>query len=50
MYIMGIKIPNLNEGQLLLVDDFVRMCTKAVSVTNLMFTTRKICIKSYFVN
>ena len=35
---------------LLLVDDFVRICTEAVSVTDLMFITRKICIKSYFVN
>ena len=32
------------------VDDFVRVCTESVSVTDLMFTKRKICIKSYFVN
>ena len=26
-----------------------RICTEAVPVTDLRFTTRKICIKSYFV-
>ena len=35
---------------MLFVDDFVRLCTEAVSVTDLMFTTRKFYIKSYFVN
>ena len=31
-------------------DDFVRTYAEVVTVTNLMFTTRKICIKSYSVN
>ena len=35
---------------MLFVDDFVRLCTEAVSVTDLMFTTRKFCIKLYIVN
>ena len=50
MYSMGIKIPKWNEGILLLVDDFVKICAEAVTVIDLMFTTRKFCIKSYFVN
>ena len=50
MYSIGIKIPKWNGGQLLLVDDFVRTCAEAVIVTDLVFTTRKICIKSYSVN
>ena len=47
MFIIGIKIPKWNWGLLLFVDDFVRICTEAVSVTDLVFTTRKLCIKSY---
>ena len=50
MYTIGIKIPKQNEGLFLFVDDFVRICIETVSVTDLMFTTRKICIKSYSVN
>ena len=50
MYSIGIKITTWSEGKLLLVDDFVRKHVKAVTVTNLMFTTRKIWIKSYSVN
>ena len=50
MFIKGIKIPKWNLGLLLFVDDFVRICTEAVSVTDLVFTTRKLCIKSYAVN
>ena len=50
MFIIGIKIPKWNYGLLLFVDDFVRICTEAVSATDLVFTTRKICIKSYSVN
>ena len=50
MYSMGIKIPKWNEGILLLVDDFVRIYAGTVTVTDLMSTTRKLCIKSYFVN
>ena len=47
---IGIKILKCNEDQLQLVDDFVRTYAEAVTVTDLMFTTRKICIKSYSVN
>ena len=50
MYSIGIKVPKWNEDQLHVFDDFVRTYDEAVIVTNLMFTTRKICIKSYFVN
>ena len=50
MFIIGIKIPKWNWGLLLFVDDFVRICTEAVSVTDLVFTTRKFCIKSYATN
>ena len=50
MYSIGIKIPKWNEGILLIVDDFVRTCVEAITVTDLVFTTKKICIKSYFVN
>ena len=50
MCIIGIKIPKWNEGLLLLVDDFVRICAEADSMTNLMSTTRKFCIKSFAVN
>ena len=44
MYNIGIKIPKWNESQLLLVDDFVRTYAKTVTMIDLMFTTRKICI------
>ena len=37
MYSIGIKIPTRNESQS--VDDFVRKYVKAVTVTNLVFTT-----------
>ena len=47
---IGIKIPNWNEGQLHLVDDFVRIYAETVTATDLLSTARKICIKSYFVN
>ena len=50
MYSIGIKIPKQNEGILLLVDNFVRTCVEVVTVTDFVFTTRKICIKSYSVN
>ena len=50
MYSIGIKIPNWSEGLLLIFDDFVRTCAEAVTVTDLAFTTRKLCIKSYSVN
>ena len=50
MYSIGIKIPKWNEGQLLLVDDFVKTYAEVVTVTNLMSTTRKICIKSFSMN
>ena len=50
MYSIGIKTPTRNEGQLQLVDDFVRKHVKVVTMTDLVFTTRKICIKSYSVN
>ena len=39
MYSISIKIPIQNEGQLQLVDDFVRKYVKAVTVTDSMFTT-----------
>ena len=39
MYSIGIKIPTQNEGQLQLVDDFVRKYVKAVTVIGSMFTT-----------
>ena len=50
MFIIGIKIPKWNYGLLLFVDDFVRICTEVVSVTDLVFTIKKLCIKSYAVN
>ena len=50
MYSIGIKIPNLSKGLLLIVDDFVRTCVEAVTVTDLVFTTRKLCLKSFSVN
>ena len=50
MYSIGIKIPKWNEDQLHVFDDFVRTCAEAVTMTDLMFTTRKICIKSYSMN
>ena len=50
MYSIGIKIPKRNEDWLHLFDDFVRTYAEVVTVTNLMFTTRKICIKSFSVN
>ena len=50
MYSIGIKIPKRNEGQLLLVDDFVRTQAETVTVTDLMSTTRKLYIKSFSVN
>ena len=50
MYSIGIKIPNWSEGLLLIVDNFVRTCVEAVTVIDLAFTTRKLCIKSYSVN
>ena len=50
MYSIGIKMPKWNEDQLHLFDDFVRIYAEVVTVTNLMFTKRKICIKSYSVN
>ena len=50
MYSIGIKIPKWYEGQLLLVDDFVRTYAEAVTMTNLMSTTRKICIKLFSMN
>ena len=49
-YSIGIKIRKLNEGQLLLVNDFVRTYAETVTVTDLMSTTRKICIKSFSIN
>ena len=39
MYSIGIKTPTRNEGQLQLVDYFVRKYVKAVTVTNSVFTT-----------
>ena len=50
MYSIGIEIPKWNEDQLHVFDDFVRTCTEAVTMTDLMFTTRKICIKSCSMN
>ena len=50
MYSISIKIPIQNEGQLQLVDDFVRKYVKAVTVTDSVFTTWKIYIKSISVN
>ena len=50
MYSISIKIPIQNEGQLQLVDDFVRKYVKVVTVTDLMSTKRKICIKSFSMN
>ena len=50
LYSIGIKIPKRNEDWLHLFDDFVRTYAEVVTVTNLMFTTRKICIKSFSVN
>ena len=41
MYSIGIKIPKWNEGQLLLVDDFVRTYVETVTVIDLMFTQEK---------
>jgi len=39
MYNIGIKTPTRNEGQLQLVDYFVRKYVKAVTMTDLVFTT-----------
>ena len=50
MHSIGIKIPKWNEDQLLLVDDFVRTYAEIVTVTDLMSTTRKLCIKSFSMN
>ena len=50
MYSIGIKTPTRNEGQLQLVDYFVRKYVKAVTVTNSVFTTWKSWIKLYSVN
>ena len=50
MYSVGIKTPTRNEGQLQLVDDFVRKYVKTVIVTDSVFTTWKIYIKSYSMN
>ena len=50
MYSIGIKIPKWSEGQLLLVDDFVRTYAETAIVTDLMSTTGKICIKSFSMN
>ena len=50
MYSIGIKIPKWNEGQLHLFDDFVRKYVKTVTVIDLVFTTWKICIKSFSMN
>ena len=50
MHSIGIKIPKWNEGLLLFVDDFVRTCVEVVSMTGLMSTTRKLCIKSFSMN
>ena len=50
MYSIGIKIPKRNEGQLLLIDDFVRTYAETITVIDLMSTTRKICIKSFSMN
>jgi len=33
-----------------LVDDFVRTYAETITVTDLMFTTRKICIKLFSMN
>ena len=41
MYSIGIKTPTRNEGQMQLVDDFVRKYVKAVTVTDSVFTTWK---------
>ena len=41
MYSIGIKTPTRNEGQLQLVDNFVRKYVKAVTVTDSVFTTWK---------
>ena len=50
MFIIGIKYPNGIRAYCYFVDDFVRICTEAISVTDLVFTIRKLCIKSYSVN
>ena len=50
MYSIGIKITKWNEDQLHVFDDFVRTYAEAATVTDLMFTTRKIYIKSCSVN
>ena len=50
MFSIGIKIPRWNEGQLLLVDEFVRTYAKTVTMTDLMSATRKTCIKSFSMN
>ena len=39
MYSIGIKTPSRNEGQLQLVDDFVRKYVKALNVSDSVFTT-----------
>lgn len=50
MYSIGIKVPKWKEDQLHVFDDFVRTYAEAITVTDLMFTPRKIYIKSYSVN
>ena len=50
MYSIGIKIPNWNEVQLHLVDDFVRIYAKTVTMKDLIFTRIKFCIKSFSMN
>ena len=50
MYNIGMKIPKWNWGLLLFVDDFVRICTEAVTVTDSVFMHVKLCIKLYIVN
>ena len=42
MYSIGIKTPTWNEGQLQLVDDFVRKYIMVITVTDSVFTTWKI--------
>ena len=50
MYDIVIKTPTWNEGQLQLVDYFVRKYVKTVTVTDSVFTTWKSWIESYSVN
>ena len=50
MFSIGIKISRWNEGQLLLIDEFVRTYAETVTLTDLMFATRKTYIKSFSMN